>query len=164
MTTASDYSFDTKPAMGIVHMLGGGRLALRLAMRIGAVTFAIVMLLIWIAPGATWDSDVLLFKAALSVASAFVSAAMWQQSMPQPRPTVEVDIANMEVRVMRRSAGAEPRVIESCRFADLDAVDLHGRHIILWNKGNRLLADFTLSNSKAHASLLAALRGAGKLA
>lgn len=164
MTITSDYSFDAKPALGIVHMLDGGRLALRLAMRIGAVTFAMVVLLIWIAPGATWDSDVLLFKAALSVISAFISIGMWQQSLPQPRPTVEVDIANMEVRVMRRTDGAEPRVIESCRFADLEAVDLHGRHIILWRKGKRLLADFTLSNANAHASLLAALRDVGKLA
>jgi predicted GNAT family N-acyltransferase len=55
-------------------------------------------------------------------------------------------------------------VIERCTFADLDAVDLFGRHIILWGKGKRLLADISLSDTTAHDSLLGALRSVGKLA
>lgn len=164
MTTTADHSFEAKPAVGIVHMLDGGRLVLRLTMRLGAVSFAMVVLLIWIAPGATWDNDVMLFKLALSVISGLISAAMWQCSLAPARPTVEVDIANMEVRVMRRQGGAPARVIERCTFADLDAVDLYGRHIILWGKGKRLLADISLSDTTAHDSLLGALRSVGKLA
>lgn len=164
MTSTADQNFPVKSALGIVHMLDGGRLMMRLAMRVGAVTFALVVALIWIAPGATWDTDVLLFKLALSVMSGFVAAGMWQRSLPPVQPTVEVDIANMEVRVMRSDGGAQPRLIESCNFCDLEAVDLQGRHIILWAKGKRLLADITLSNATAHASLLAALRHEGKLA
>ena len=137
---------------------------MRLAMRIGAVTFAIVVLLVWFAPGATWDNEIILFKLALSVISGLTAVAMWKRSLPTVRPTVEVDIAKMEVRVMRREGDALPRVIESCRFADLETVDLQGRHIVLWAKGKRLLADITLSNATAHASLLAALRDQGKLA
>lgn len=164
MTLTADHNFSVKPALGVVHMLGGGRLMMRLAMRIGAVAFGLVVLLIWIAPGAVWDNDVLLFKLALSVMACFGAVALWQRSLPPVRPSVEVDIANMEVRVMRRDRGAQPRVIEKCFFADLESVDLEGRHIILWSKGKRLLADITLSNATAHASLLAALRHAGKLA
>lgn len=164
MTTTADHSFNDKPAFGIVHMLDGTRLALRLAMRIGAVAFALVVLLIWFAPGAIWDNEVLLFKLALSVMSGFICADLWKRSLPPVKPTVEVDIANMEVRVMRKQGNGPARMIERCTFADLHAVDLEGRHIILWSKGKRLLADITLSNATAHAALLAALRRAGKLA
>ena len=108
MTMTSDFNVPTKPAQGIVHILGGGRMMLRLAMRLGAVSFALVVLLIWIAPGATWDNEVIVFKIALSVMSAFTSAGMWQRSLPQVQPTVEVDIANVEVRVMRRIGGQRP--------------------------------------------------------
>lgn len=164
MTITADHSFQIKPALGTAHMLDGSRLVMRLGMRMGAVTAVMVALLVWLAPGATWDSEVVLFKAALSVVSGCASAWMWQMSLPPAKPVVEVDIANMEVRVMRRR-GAEPaRIIDRCAFADLDAVDLNGRHFIMWNKGSRLLADITLSNATVHASLLAALRSVGKLA
>lgn len=164
MTMTADHYFDVKPALGIVHMLDGGRFVMRLAMRLGAVSFAMVVLLVWIAPGATWDADVLLFKLALSVVSSLIAAALWKGSKPQGKPSVEVDIANMEVRVMRQRGNAPARIIERCSFAELEAVDLNGRHIILWSKGKRLLADITLSNATAHASLLASLRSVGKLA
>jgi hypothetical protein len=130
MTLTADHNFAVTPALGVVHMLGGRRLMMRLAMRIGAVAFALVVLLIWIAPGAVWDNDVLLFKLALSVMAFFGAVALWQRSLPPVRPSVEVDIANMEVRVMRRDRGAQPRVIEKWFFADLESVDLEGRHII----------------------------------
>lgn len=164
MTTTADHRYDEKPVLGIVHTLDGSRLALRIGMRLGAVSFAMVVLLIWIAPGATWDNDVILFKLGLSVVSGLMSAGMWQYSLPPVRPTVEVDIANMEVRVIRRQGEAAAKVIERCAFGDLDAVDLYGRHIVLWGKGKHLLADITLSDARAHSSLLGALRSVGKLA
>ena len=136
MTITADHSFQPKPALGTAHVLDGSRLVMRLAARMGTVTFAMVAILVWFVPGATWDNEVLLFKAALMVVSLFVSAGLWRMSLPPVKPMVEVDIQNMEVRVMRRR-GAEPaRIIDCCAFADLDAVDLNGRHIILWNKGS----------------------------
>lgn len=164
MTITVDHSKTLTPAKGVVHMLDGARLMLRLGLRIGAVLFALVTALIWVAPGANWESDIMFFKLALSLMSGFIAFDLWQRSLPPLAPSVEVDVAKMEVRVIRDGAPVHKRLIERCAFDDLDAVDLNGRHIILWCKGNRLLADITLSNATAHAELLGALRSVGKLA
>lgn len=156
-------AYTAPPVLGIPHMLDGSRLMLRLLLRLCAVSFALVAVLVWLAPGATWESDIMLFKLALSLGAVVCTVGFWQASLPPVPPTVEVDIAGLEVRVVREVSGQAPRIIERCAFGDLEAVDLNGRHIVLWSRGGRLLADITLSNVQTHARLLAALRSLGKL-
>jgi hypothetical protein len=88
---------------------------------------------------------------------------LWELGLPPLPPTVEVDVAASELRLIREGAPAELRVLERCAFRDLHLVELRGHHFIFWGKGNRLLADITLSNATVHASLLGSLRSAGKL-
>jgi hypothetical protein len=164
MTLSTDYAFDAPSAKGITYVLNGSRFLMRFALKLGAVSLGLVAVFVWLAPGASWESDVMLFKLALSIFACFGAVAMWLGSQPVAAPGVEVDVAKREIRVIREGLSDEKRVIERCAFADLYAVDLHGRHIIFWGKGERLLAEISLSDANAQAALLASLRGLGKLA
>lgn len=163
MTVISDYAFERAPATGIVHVLDATRMLLRMALRFAALSSILVAVFIWLAPGASWENDVMLFKLALSVASIFVAIACWQAAAPPLPPTVEVDVSRGELRLVREGAPADQRLVKRCAFVDLQVVELKGRHIAFWEKGGHLLAEITLSNATAHAVLLHALRQAGKL-
>lgn len=163
MTHTADQRFEPTTAISIAHTLNGSRLVMRIAQRMGAATMALVALLVWLAPGAGWESDVMLFKLLLSIMSGLLAVGLWQVSLPPLPPTVIVDVAASELRLIREGAPAESRVLERCAFGDLHFVEMSGPHFTFWGQGNRLLADITLSNAAVHASLLGALRSAGKL-
>ncbi|MCX7565140.1 hypothetical protein OS189_02130 [Sulfitobacter sp. F26169L] len=164
MTMTANHVSEHATILGATHVLNGNRLVMRIAQRLGAVSLALVGVLVWLAPGAGWESEVMLFKLTASLISALLSVALWQYSLPPLPPMVEVDVAAAELRLIRDGAPAASRVLERCAFSDLHLVELAGRRITFWGQGNRLLAEVTLSNAAAHASLLGALRAAGKLA
>lgn len=163
MTFTAEQTFVPLPVVGAVHKLDGSRLVLRIALRIAAVATGLVAIFVWLAPGAGWESDMVLFKLMVSICASLAALWFWQGSLPPLPPTVEVDVAAAELRLVRVDAVEENRIIERCAFQDLHLVELAGRHITFWGKGNRLLAEITLSNATAHASLLGALRTSGKL-
>jgi hypothetical protein len=158
MTIVAEQSFTPLPAVGAAHTLNGNRLVMRIALRMGAVSMALVALFVWLAPGAGWENDMVLFKLMVSLSAGFVGIVFWQNSLPPLPPTIEVDVAASELRLIREGVASDARVLERCAFNDLHLVELAGRHITFWGKGNRLLAEITLSNANAHATLLAALR------
>lgn len=164
MTLTADHAFESGAAIGIPYKLDGNRTMLRLLARAAAMTAAFVAVFVWLAPGATWEAEVMLFKLGASIFAAFTSVALWQASLPPLPPSVEIDTANTELRLVRTDGYRPREVVERCQFDDLQMVELHGRHIAFWAPGGRLLAEITLSNATAHATLLAALRQAGKLA
>ncbi len=164
MTHTADHRFEPPAAISVAHTLNGSRMVLRIALKIGAATTALVAFMIWFAPGAGWESDIMLFKLMLSIMSGLLAIGLWQASLPPLPPTVVVDVAAAELRLIREGVPAEYRVLERCSFRDLHLVEMSGLHFTFWGQGNRLLADVTLSNAAIHASLLGALRSAGKLA
>ncbi|MEP1767690.1 MAG: hypothetical protein ABJJ53_13755 [Sulfitobacter sp.] len=164
MTISAEQSFVPTPAIGAAHTLNGNRLMVRIGMRIGAVTMTMVAMLIWIAPGAGWETDMIVFK--MMVCLSALLAAVWfgEASLPPVPPTVELDVEASELRLIREGAPKDARVLERCAFEDLHMVELAGKHITFWGRGNRLLAEVTLSNAILHGALLDALRVAGKIA
>jgi len=171
MTLTADHAFESGAAIGIPYKLDGNRSVLRLLARVAAMTAAFVAVFVWLAPGATWEADVatweadvMLFKLGVSIFAGYSAMALWQASLPPLPPSVEIDTANSELRLVRADSYGPRDVVERCRFDDLQMVELRGRHIAFWAPGGRLLAEITLSNATAHATLLAALRQAGKLA
>ena len=163
MTVISDYAFESTPVRSIVHVLDASRMLLRMGLRFAALSSILVAVFVWFAPGASWESDLMLYKLALSVAATFVAIACWQAAAPPLPPTVEVDVPRGELRLVREGAPAAQRLVKRCAFVDLQVVELKGRNIAFWEKGGHLLAEITLSNATAHAVLLHALRAAGKL-
>ncbi len=164
MTVSADYAAEVAALRGITHVLNGSRFLIRTALKLGAASLALVALFVWLAPGASWESDLMLFKLALSIAAVFGAVAMWHGSRPVGAPTVEIDVANMELLLIREAPSEPHRIIERCAFVDLHAVDVYGHRVTFWGKGDRLLAEISLSNPTAHNALLGALRGLGKLA
>lgn len=164
MTFTAENAFSDNTMVGVPYMLDGNRMLMRMVSRGAAVTAAFIAVMVWLAPGATWESDVMLLKLGLSIAAVFASVAFWQGSLPPLPPTVEIDTDICELRLVRSEPDTGKRVIERCSFGSLQTVELHGRHIAFWAPGGRLLAEITLSNASAHAKLLAALRATGKLA
>lgn len=162
MTVSSDYLAES-PMRGIVRTLDGGRLMLRLLLQIGACVFTFVALMIWITPAASAGNEVMLYKLGISSMSVLAALGCWQGSLPPVPPTVEIDVAARELRLVREGAPAGARLIERCSFAQLADVELIGGAFIFWGKEGRLLAEVSLSNATAHATLLHALRVAGKL-
>lgn len=164
MTLTADHSFPRTATIGVPYKLNGNRMLMRGLLRGGAITAAFIAIMVWFAPGATWESDVMLFKLGLSIASVFVSAAFWQASLPQMSPVVEIDTDNTELRLVRNDDLSHGRIIERCSFDALERVELNGYQIAFWAPNGRLLAEITLSNAIAHSKLMVALRHAGKLA
>lgn len=164
MTLTADHAFESGATIGIPYKRDGNRMVLRMLARGAAITAAFIAVLVWLAPGATWESDVMLFKLGVSIGAVFASIGLWQSSLPPLPPSVEIDTASAELRLIRTDVHKQRRVIERCGFDELQLVELNGRHIAFWAPGGRLLAEITLSNATAHATLLATLRDAGKLA
>jgi hypothetical protein len=164
MTLTADHNIEMPTVRGITYVLNGSRFVARFACKLGAVSLGLAAVLLWVAPGAAWESDVMLFKLVLSVGAVYLAIALLQMGKPVAQPSVEVDIARGELRLIREENGSLPVILERCAFADLQAVDLCGSHITFWANGGRLLAEISLSNANAHAALLARLRGLGKLA
>ena len=164
MTATADYLGQTTSLNGIVHTLDSGRVLMRTVMRIGACVFLFLAFLIWLTPVGAADSQMMLVKLAVSSLSVLASAGCWHASLPAMPPSVEIDIAEREVRLVRDGARESQRIIERCCFDQLHEVELNDRVFMFWAKGGRLLAEVTLSNATAHAVLLHALRSAGKIA
>lgn len=163
MTATADYAFDQMPTRAVVHVLDASRLLLRVALRFGAMSCALVAAFIWLAPGASWDHEVMLFKLGLSSAAVLMALACWQAAAPPLPPTVEIDVERGELRLVRDGAPVAQRLVKRSAFADLQIVELRGRNLAFWEKGGNLLAEVALSNATSHAMLLHALRTAGKL-
>ena len=163
MTATTDYTVDHMPTKAVVHVLDASRVLLRVGFRLGAMSCALVAIFIWLAPGASWQSELMLFKLGLSLAAALLALACWQAAASPMPLSVEIDVARGEIRLVREGAPVQERVVKRTAFGALQAVELRGRRLVFWEKGGNLLAEVTLGDASAHAALLDALRRAGKL-
>lgn len=164
MTLTADPQFGPAPAIGTPHILCGSRLLIRTAQRMIAVSLFITSLFVWVAPGAGWENETVLFKILVSITAVLVGTALFQSSLPPLPPTVEIDPAAGELRLVRECGLRGREVIERCRFADLGRVDVMGPRLTFWAQGERLLVELTLGDARVRDNLMAALRRAGKTA
>ncbi len=142
----------------------GGRMIVRGAQRLIGVSLLIAALGVWIAPGATWDADIMLFKLILSVVGVIAGMGLISASGTPRAPEVHIDTIRREVRLVRRLRGSEPLVLQSCAFADLAHAEQDGSNVSLWDKGGIFLAEVSLTDRTALSSLVAGLQDEGKLA
>ncbi|KIN60732.1 hypothetical protein Z945_1711 [Sulfitobacter noctilucae] len=163
MTATSD--FMTNPALTAlpIRMADGGRMIIRGSQRLLGAALILSAFGLWLAPGAAWESDVMLFKLILSVTAVIAGVAMMQTSATPPPPEIEIDTIRREVRLVRYVRGQSPVVLQSSGFATLAQVEHDGTNIRLWDAAGVFLAEVNLSDRAARNSLLAGLRDAGKL-
>ena len=165
MTTAEFTNAEAAAARAErVWIVNGGRIVLRATQRLLGAALAIAAVGLWIAPGASWESDVMLFKLILSLMAFLAALGLLHASAPSKKPVVQIDTIRREVRVTRPAKEGSATVLERCAFADLSRADRLGNHIRLWGAENTLLADVTLTDRTALKSLIAGLQDTGKLA
>lgn len=163
MTATTDFMSNAAILKQPVRITDGGRMVLRAFARLTGVALTVAAVGIWIAPGASWESDVMLFKLVLSLSAILAGIGMMQSSSRPAAPEVEIDSIRREVRLQRTQRGAAPEVLKRCTFADLSRAEVNGSHVRLYDADATLLTEVTLRDRNALSSLLAGLEDAGKL-
>ncbi|KIN66286.1 hypothetical protein Z946_298 [Sulfitobacter noctilucicola] len=164
MTATADFMPQPTQAPEPVRMADGGRMIIRGAQRLAGVALTLAAIGLWLAPGASWEPDLMLFKLILSVSAVIAGLGLISASSTPPSPEVEVDTIRREVRLVRRLRGSAPVVLQSCPFAELAHVEQAGNNVSLWDKQGVFLAEVSLTDRNSLSSLLAGLRDAGKVA
>ncbi|WP_281992282.1 hypothetical protein [Sulfitobacter geojensis] len=163
--TASAEFMNTRPdAIEPVRMAGGGRMIVRGAQRLLGVSMTLAALGLWLAPGASWESDVMLFKLILSLTAVIAGLGLMGASTAPRAPEIQIDTIRREVRLVRRQRGGADQVLQSCGFAKLSRAEQDGNSVFLWDQAGLFLAEVSLTDRKALSSLVAGLRDVGKLA
>lgn len=164
MTVTADFAAEMGALRRTVRTVDGGRLIMRVLLRLTGVALVLACLGLWLAPGASWESDIMLFKLILSVMTGLTGICLLQTSVAPKQPEIEIDTKIGELRLIRPSRAGRGEVLHSCSFADLELAELRGQHLRLWEKGSRLIAEIAITNGRAENEMLAGLRAAGKLA
>jgi hypothetical protein len=167
MTAVNDFMHDTpkaiaRPVGGPVQVLDGGRMMVRSGQSFLGATLILAAAGLWILPGAEFSSDVMLMKLVLSLTAGCIGIALAQNGKAPTSPEIEIDTARREIRLVRRT-GQQTKCVETCKIEDLDRAEVQGAHVLLWAKGDVLLAEVALSDPILRRSLMGALADAGKL-
>ncbi|WP_298971412.1 hypothetical protein [uncultured Roseobacter sp.] len=145
-----------------VRTLDGSRMIMRGVQGMVGVALILTALGLWVAPGASWDHELMLFKLLASAVGGMMGIALLQGFARPAPPKVEVDTIRHEVRLVR-TRGKDRFVLDRCSFKNLTRVENSGTYVKLWGKNDALLAEVAASDRVAHRSLVTALRVAGKL-
>lgn len=161
MTAISDFMTNTAPA-DAAQMVDGRRWMIRAAQNLGGAALILAALGLWVQPGASWEADLALFKLGLSVLMGFAGIAVMQLGRARPMVQVEIDTMRREIRLVRAQGGAK-ELVSRTGMSDLGDVHLVGGVLSLFDARGILIADVALTDPGTRSSVLAALRGAGKL-
>lgn len=164
MTAAADVILPETRHVAPARMVDGARMIIRGVQRVTGAALTIAALGLWLAPGSSWESDVMLFKLILSITAIFAGFGLMSGSARPALPEVEVDTIRREVRLVRRARGAAPVVLEKCGFADLSDAEFDSGIVRLWDRNGVFLAEFCPTDRNVLNSLVAGLQDAGKLA
>ncbi|MEM9637617.1 MAG: hypothetical protein AAGA94_08220 [Pseudomonadota bacterium] len=160
-STVDPVNFDTI-APQPVRTVDGSRMILRGVQGVVGAALILTALGLWLAPGASWDHELMLFKLLASAVGGMAGIALLQGFVRPAAPKVEVDTIRHEVRLVR-TRGKDRFVLDRCAFKELTAVENTGTYVKLWGRNDALLAEVAASDRVAHRSLVTALRVAGKL-
>ncbi len=164
MTLTTDFAYEKRPNLVPVRTMDGARTILRLLQRLVGCAMVAAALFLWIAPGASWESDILLFKLVMSATAILAGIGLFQSSAAPLAPTVEIDAARDEVRLVRGDGFGGQVVLDTCAFADIELAEHEGSTLRLWAANQREIADMTLSDFDALNEIVLRLKAHGKLA
>jgi hypothetical protein len=164
MTATADFVMDDVPTSQRVRTADGGRMVVRAVLRLTGAALLMSAILLWVMPGASWESELILFKLLLSVVAAVTGLGMYAASAKPQAPQMQIDMIRREVRLLRPGRAGREVLLHRCRFADLSRVEQTGAHLRLWDEHETLLGDVTVSDRKVLHRLMTGLQDAGKLA
>lgn len=163
MTTVSDFMSNDTDARLPVRIADGGRMLVRVTQRLSGVALLLAAAGLWFAPGAAWESDIMLFKLILSLTAGLAGVGLMQSSTTPNTPEIEIDTIRRQVRLVRFVKGGENQVLQSCAFADLARAERDGMNVRMWDSNNVFLAEVLLADRTEITSLMSGLRAAGKI-
>ncbi len=163
MTATSDFMNADALALEPVRVADGGRMIMRAGFRLVGVALLLASMGLWLAPGANWESDVMLLKLLLTSVAVIAGLGCMQASANPTAPEVEIDTIRREVRLLRKADDGSAAVLQHCSFADLTRAEVRGSHVRLFGADSNLLAELSLYDRKALRRLMAGLEDAGKL-
>jgi hypothetical protein len=140
-----------------------GHMIIRGAQRVAGAALVIAALGLWLVPGSSMESDVVLLKLILTLTAALAGLGLMQASVVQSEMQVEVDTIRREVRMVRRQRNATGTVVQTAPFSELGGAEIDGAMIRIWDQSGLLLAEVAPLERKAFSSLVAGLRDEGKL-
>ncbi len=166
MTAVPDiaHADPVSPSVLPVRLADGGRLLARAVQRLTGAALFLSALGLWLAPGASWESDVMLFKLIMSLTAGLAGLGLMQSSASPEKPEVEIDLIRREVRLVRAIKNGKSKVLQRCGFTQLARAEHEGNYLRLWDNDDVFLAEVCLSDRTALYGFMAALRSAGKLA
>lgn len=140
-----------------------GRVMQRSVQRLMGASLMVAAVALWVMPGSSWDTDLLLFKLALSVTGGMAGFGLLMASAAPRDPRVEIDTIRREVRVVRPTKGTGDMILRRCGFDDLARAEQDGPRVRMWDRNDDLLVDITMKNRDALFSLVGGLKDVGKL-
>lgn len=164
MTLANDFVSDAAANILSDDAKATTRFVLRVSQLVIGVGLTFWAALIWIAPGASWSTDLMLIKAVLSITAFATGIAVLSIGRTQETSEIEIDAAQGALRIMRVSGNGERDVESTVRFEDLHAVETDGAVLRFWQDENTVLAEVENAPSQIMNKLSYALRRSGKLA
>ncbi len=163
MTATSEFMSVKAAKPAPVRMADGGRMVVRVAQLLFGAALTLAAIGIWLAPGASWESDVMLLKLVLSLTALLAGFGLMHSSSTPSAPEVEIDTIRREVRLVRPAANGSAEILQRCAFNALSRAEQRGGHVRLWDQSGDLLAEVTLTDRDTLKSLVAGLRDTGKL-
>lgn len=164
MTTVADSITTDTDAHVPMRIADGGRMLVCAAQRLAGAALLLAALGLWLAPGAAWENDVMLFKLILSLTAVIAGLGLMQSPATPNTPAIEIDTVRREVRLVRFVKGGANHVLHRCAFADLNRAERDGMHVRMWDSENVLLAEVSVVDRTEMTSLMSCLRAARKIA
>lgn len=163
MTATVDFNSPEAPTIEPLRMVDGARMIGRGFQRLFGVALAMTAVGLWLAPGSTFDADILLFKLILSLVALLGGLGLMTASAKPREPEIEIDTIRREVRLVRRMRGIAPIILDTYRFDALARAEFDGTIVKLWDRKGDFLAEVCPTDRTALNSLVGGLQDAGKL-
>ena len=163
MTTQTAFARSSLVLTAPTRVMDGAGVLLRGLQRLLGVSLMLAAVLLWVAPGATWESDILLFKLVLTLTGLMAGIGFLTNTVAVDTPDVEIDVSRREVRLVSRARG-EVTTLKTCSFGRLSKVERTGPVLRLWDESGAFLAEVTMMDEAMLKDLVHGLKDEGKLA
>ncbi|MFD2739894.1 hypothetical protein ACFSUD_09965 [Sulfitobacter aestuarii] len=130
------------------------------ALALGGGGLLLATLALWLAPGASWESDLLLFKAALSLTLCLAAAGLLAGCGQNAPVRMEIDTGRRELRQVRLRGNGMAEILWRCRYADLAPVEPTGNALLLRDRAGTVRAEVVFDDPGILSDLLSDLREA----
>lgn len=164
MTLANDFISDIDSVDLTSGAASAAKFALQVTRLVVGVGLTFTAALMWLLPGASWSTDLILMKVVLSITAFAAGVIVLSLGRTQDTTEIEIDAAENAVRVIAITPAGQRSVQSSTPFQDLYHVEHEGGALRFWKDENTVLAEVSNVHSQVIANLSHALRRAGKLA